>query len=76
MNALNTFNHYEYGDVEVRPAMFDVDGTNLQEGIEVIFLEEDLPNIEIYGYVDLDELTADEVIEMIDDHIDFEQHFN
>lgn len=72
-----SINHPEYGLVEVRNAIFDVDGTNLQEGIEIKFIASHyLPIIEKYGYFDLYELTRDEVIEMIDDHIDFEQHFN
>lgn len=75
-NLLNTWNHPEYGDVQLRPVMFNLDGTTLQEGIEIKFLEEELPVIEIHGYLDLDNLTADEVCELIDERIDFENLFN
>jgi len=46
------------------------------EGFEIKFLEEDFPVIEFRDWTDLEGLTTDEVVELIDDHIDFEQHFN
>lgn len=57
--------------------MFDTDGTNLQEGIEIKFIAAHyLPPIEVYGYVDILELSWEDLIEIIDDYIEFEQHFN
>ena len=48
-----------YGIVEVRPAMFDVDGTTLEEGVEI--KGEELGLIELYGYRDIADLTTEEV---------------
>ena len=77
MSDLNTFNHPEYGDVRISNVMLEDDnGTDLYEGIEIEFLEEDLPTIQLSGYMNLDDISADEVVELIDDHISFEQHFN
>ncbi len=53
------FDTEEYGNVSVRNAMLDTDGTNLTEGIEIsIGVSE---SIEVAGYHDLDELTAEQV---------------
>lgn len=53
-----------YGEVTVRNAMLDPDGTNLEEGIEI--KGEEIGLIEIYGYRDIDEMSAEEVEEIID----------
>ena len=53
----------DYGTVTVRNAMFDVDGTNLEEGIEI--KGEDFL-LENYGYRDIDEMTTDEVEDLIE----------
>ena len=60
---MNTFN-CAYGDVVVRNAMFDIDGTNLEEGIEI--KGEEIGLIEVYGYRDVSDLTVDEVEELIE----------
>ena len=38
----------KFGEVTVRNAMFDTDGTNLEEGIEI--KGEEIGLVEIYGY--------------------------
>lgn len=54
-----------YGNVTVRNAMFDIDGTNLEEGIQIT--GEEIDNIiEIHGYMDVSELTEDEVDDLIE----------
>ena len=52
-----------YGTVEVRPAMFDVDDTTLEEGIEII--GEEVGLIEICGWRDIDELTIEDIESLI-----------
>jgi hypothetical protein len=49
----------DYGKVTVRNAMFDADGTTLEEGIEI--KGEDIGLIELYGWRDVEELTTEEV---------------
>lgn len=53
-----TFN-CSYGEVTVRTAMFDADGTNLEEGIEI--KGDEIGLIEVYGYHDIDEMTNEDV---------------
>ena len=52
-----------FGNVTVRNAMFDVDGTTLEEGIEL--KEEDGELHELFGYRNIDELTIKEVEKII-----------
>jgi hypothetical protein len=57
-----------YGEVEVRNAMLEDDnGTNLHDGIEIKVDGEDL--IEIYGYYDVEELTKEELEELIENKL-------
>ncbi len=58
------FDTEEYGNVSVSNAMIDTDGTNLVEGIEIQigFVGE---TIEIPGYVDLEEVTSEEIEQLI-----------
>lgn len=53
----------DYGRVEVRPAMFDIDGTTLEEGIEI--KGEGLGLIELHGYRDISDLVLEEVEDII-----------
>ncbi len=53
----------DYGKVEIRNAMFDIDGTNLEEGIEI--KGDDIGLIELYGWRDIEELSHDEINELI-----------
>jgi len=53
----------DYGKVEIRNAMFDIDGTTLEEGIEIKGKEIGL--IELYGWIDIDELSPNKVNELI-----------
>ena len=59
-----TFN-CTYGEVTVRTAMFDTDGTNLEEGIEV--KGDEIGLIEVYGYYDVNEMTNEDVEIIISD---------
>ena len=58
----------DYGEVEIRNAMFDIDGTTLEEGIEI--KGEEIGLIELYGWRDIEELSSDEVNEIINQNID------
>jgi hypothetical protein len=53
------FETEEYGNVSVRNAMLDVDGTNLVEGIEIRIGVSKI--VEVQGYHDLEELSVEEV---------------
>jgi hypothetical protein len=68
-NGLNTFNHCEHGDVEVRVASLDLNGTDVAQGIEIKSLEGQFDIIEIVGDYDIDELEADDVEKLIDENI-------
>ena len=57
----------DYGKVEIRNAMFDIDGTTLEEGIEIKGKEIGL--IELYGWIDIDELSPNKVNELINQKI-------
>lgn len=54
------------GEVTVRNAMFDIDGTNLEEGLEI--KGEEIGLIEVFGYRDIDGLTVDDVEKLIEDN--------
>jgi hypothetical protein len=58
-----TFNT-SHGEVTVRNAMLDVDGTTLEDGIEI--KGDDIDLIEVYGYYDVEELTDDDVEKLIE----------
>lgn len=60
--------HTDYGDVIVRNAMFDIDGTTLEEGVEVKNPDNDLL-VEINGYRDVEEFTIDELEEIIENNL-------
>lgn len=49
----------KYGEVTVRNAMFDTDGTNLDEGIEL--KGDEIGLMEVYGYRDIEDMTEEEV---------------
>lgn len=57
-----------YGEVTVRNAMFDVDGTNLEEGIEIKSVNGEFDLLEIFGYYDIDDMNEDDVERLIEDH--------
>ncbi len=58
-----TFNTKKYGEVTVRNAMLDMDGTNLKDGIEI---KGDFNLIEIYGDFDVEEMSDEQVEGLID----------
>tara|TARA_Y100000389_G_C17425008_1_gene499045 strand:- start:1248 stop:1634 length:387 start_codon:yes stop_codon:yes gene_type:complete len=53
----------DYGTVEVRTAVFDLDGTTLQEGIEI--KGDDIELTEIAGYYDVEDITSNEVNDLL-----------
>lgn len=55
----------EFGSVEVRFAMLDSNGTDLIEGLEIKSLEDEFDLIEIYQYHNIDNLSNDEVEDLI-----------
>ncbi len=55
----------DYGTVEVRTAVFDLDGTTLQEGIEI--KGDDIELTEIVGYYDIEDITPNEVNDLLGD---------
>lgn len=66
---LNTFSFCVYGDVEIKNVMIDVDGTNLVDGVQITFEEDEFDTIEIVGHIDLDEIEADDVEKLIEDNL-------
>ena len=56
-----------FGEVELRNVMIDTDGTNLVEGIEIE--GDEIDTIEVYGYYDIDELSVEEIEELIEDNM-------
>lgn len=56
-----------FGEVELRNVMIDTDGTNLVEGIEIE--GDEIDTIEVYGYYDIDELSVEEIEELIEDNL-------
>ncbi len=56
-----------FGEVEVRNIMIDLDGTNLEEGIEITVPNVKQP-IEIYGYRSVEDMTVNEVEELLEDN--------
>ena len=58
----------DYGIVEIRNAMFDIDGTTLEEGIEI--KGDKIGLIEIYGWMDIDELSSDKINKLINQNKD------
>lgn len=66
---LNTFSFCQYGDVEIKNVMIDVDGTNLVDGVQITFEEDEFDTIEIVGHIDLDEIEADDVEKLIENNL-------
>ena len=58
----------DYGKVEIRNAMFDIDGTTLEEGLEI--KGEEIGLIELYGWRDIENLSSDNVNELINQNKD------
>jgi len=56
-----------YSEVELRNVMIDIDGTNLTEGIEIE--GDEIGIIDVYGYYDIDELSVEEIEELIEDNM-------
>ncbi len=53
----------DYGEVEVSVVMFDIDGTNLEEGIEI--KSDEIGLIEVCGWSDLDDLSSNDINSLI-----------
>lgn len=62
----NIFETPNFGTVTVRNAMFDIDGTTLEEGIEI--KGDDVELIEIYGYRDVEEMSVEDVETLIENN--------
>lgn len=57
----------KHGEITVSNVMFDIDDTNLVEGIEIE--GEDIGVIQIYEYYDVDELDIETVENLIDENL-------
>ena len=55
-----------YGEVALRNVMID-NGFDLTEGIEIE--GDEIDTIEVYGYYDIDELSVEEIEELIEDNM-------
>lgn len=61
------FKNTSFGDVTVRNIMIDLDGTNLEEGIEITV--DNVPEpIEIFGYHSLEDMTIEDVEDLLVDN--------
>ena len=60
----------DYGKVEIRNAMFDIDGTTLEEGIEI--KGEEIGLIELHGWRDIEDLSSGEINTLINQNKDDE----
>lgn len=60
-----TFENTSFGDVELCNIMIDLDGTNLEEGLEITVENVEKP-IEIFGYYDLEEMSVKDVEELLE----------
>ena len=58
-----TFETADYGTAKVRTVMIDLDGSTLEEGIEIT--GEDFESIELLGWRDIDGMTDEGVNELI-----------
>lgn len=47
---IKLFKTDNYGAVKVRDCMLDLEGSNLEEGIEIISIDEVFDTIELYGF--------------------------
>ena len=63
------FNTKKYGEVTVRNAMLDTDGTNLKDGIEITQFQRDFDLIEICEHFDVEEMTDEQVEKLIDQRL-------
>lgn len=63
-----TFENTKFGDVTLRNIMIHNNDTNLEEGLEVKINSMPKP-IEIFGYYRLDDITNEEVEEILYEHI-------
>ena len=66
---MNTFCIGEYGDLEIKNVMVDIGFNCLEEGVDIIFTETKEPTLTIIGYIDLSEITVDEVEKLIEENI-------
>lgn len=67
---MQLFTHPDYGLVRVSFAMLDIDGTTLDDGIEIKSEDDEFKIIEIVGWRDVQEMTEEEVIKLIDENLD------
>lgn len=55
------------GEVSVRNVMIDTDGTNLEEGIELVSMDDAFPTFTLVGF-DVNDLSTDDVDEFIENN--------
>ena len=65
---MKTLETKDYGVITIRPAMFDVDGTNLEEGVEI--KGDFIGLIEVYGYFHIDDMEEKDVVLLIEKYGD------
>lgn len=55
----------KFGTVEITPSMFDIDGTNLEEGVEVRI--DDNLELELYGFhvYNFEDMTVTEIEDLL-----------
>jgi len=61
---IQTFENTKFGEVTVRNIVIDVDGTNLEEGINISVIGSE-EYIELLGYQDIEDMTNEDVEEIL-----------
>lgn len=58
----------EYGEIEAKNVMFDIDGTNLEEGVEITTLSGDIL-LQLYEYINLNDLETKDIENLLKNNI-------
>lgn len=53
-----------YGGVKVKDCMLDLEGSNLEEGIEISSIDKEFDTIELYGFC-AEDITEENIIEFL-----------
>ena len=61
---IQTFENTKFGEVTVRNIVIDVDGTNLEEGINISVIGSE-EYVELLGYQDIEDMTNEDVEEIL-----------
>jgi len=54
-----------YGEVVLRNIMLDLDGSNLEEAVEISFIDGSLDTINLLGWMDIEKMKIEEIEEFI-----------